>query len=192
MRRFVILHLGIGSVVILSCVALTTGCRGTNTFGDINCPSGSGYNSFTGMCQPNVEPPMVIILSLKVGAVAEPPYGNVLGFYQEGYGVPATLTAGGTVQFVAADATAPHTAAYLGAATSTAAPWPATCSASLACTSTSASPANTVISTPGFTTGTLATSQTSLVYVVPSPGFWMFGCHYHYDSMQMRTVIISE
>lgn len=77
----------------------------------------------------------------------------------------------------------PHTASELGSWTgsypSNPPPIPAT-----------PSPMGMDISVAGFTSGNLNGGQTSLNYVANVPGFYVFGCAYHYLSNNMRTVII--
>ena len=79
----------------------------------------------------------------------------------------------------------PHTAALLGDATKKRANWPKSFTGG-----TTASKAGTDISTTGFTTGTISAGSTSATYVANVPGFYMFGCLFHYVSHGMRTVII--
>ena len=119
---------------------------------------------------------------------ADARYGPVLGYF---LGTTSTtsqvvsLTAGVPVIFKNIDSI-PHTAAFLGNATSTSAPWPASFTGG----GTVASPAGTAIGATGFTTGSLNGGQSSAVYSTGGPGFYMFGCFYHYVSNKMRTVII--
>jgi len=115
-------------------------------------------------------------------------YGTVLGYFK---GKMSTLSqvvslrAGTKVQFANVDSFATHTASFLGNATATSAPWPASFSGGL-----TVSPAGTAIGTANFSTGPLGTGKTSLVYSSGMPGFYMIGCHYHYTSNKMRTIII--
>ncbi len=52
------------------------------------------------------------------------------------------------------------------------------------------SPKDTDISAAGFTTGLLNPGQTSRDYLANVPGMWVIGCAIHYNSDNMRTVII--
>jgi hypothetical protein len=117
-----------------------------------------------------------------------PKYGRVLGYFN-GKTSPDSeivqLSANTTVVFNNVDTFAPHTAAFLGKANRHTAPWPSTFTGG-----TVASPAGTVISTTGFTTGTLSAGGKSLKYNSGSPGFFMFGCMFHFVLDGMRTVII--
>jgi plastocyanin len=85
------------------------------------------------------------------------------------------------------DATKPHTASFLGDASSSGAAFPAHFNGS-----GNASPANSVISTANFSSGNLNSGSTSSQYNSGPPGFYMFGCAYHYDSFGMRTVVIVQ
>jgi len=115
-------------------------------------------------------------------------YGVVLGYFR---GVKSTvsqvvqLTANTRVIFMNVDASFPHTASFLGNATRNNAPFPPTFNGG-----STQSPAGTLINTPMFSTGPLSPGQHSLKYNSGPPGFYMFGCAFHYDSHGMRTVYI--
>jgi len=79
----------------------------------------------------------------------------------------------------------PHTVSFLGKATATHAPWPSSFNGSA-----TRSPAGTVISKVGFSTGPIYPGHVSLIYNTGVPGFYMVGCAFHYNSNHMRTVII--
>jgi len=119
-----------------------------------------------------------------------PNYGRVLGYFK---GKTSTIsqvvkvTAAEPIFFFNVDASAPHTASFLGNATRHSAPWPSSLNGS-----GTQSPAGTVISTPMFSTGTLNHGAKSLKYKTGSPGFFMFGCAFHYDLDGMRTVIVVQ
>jgi hypothetical protein len=115
-------------------------------------------------------------------------YGKVLGYFNGKTSTTSEivkLTASTHVVFYNVDASAPHTASFLGNATKQMAPWPPSFNGS-----SSQSPAGTVISTTNFSTGALQPGSHSLKYNSGSPGFFMFGCFFHYNSNGMRTVII--
>ena len=118
----------------------------------------------------------------------DPSYGFELGYFD---GTKSTtsqtvsLNSGESVRFQNVDSVLTHTASFLGDASQNSAPWPSTFDGS-----STQSPAGTVISTIGFSTGPLARGKSSLVYETGIPGFYMFGCAFHYDSNEMRTVII--
>jgi plastocyanin len=117
----------------------------------------------------------------------DPNYGFELG-YAHGHQTTQTetisLRMGESVKFRNVD-TEPHSAAFLGDATSNNAPWPGSFNGS-----TTTSPAGTAIGTTGWATGSLKPNTTSPIYETGLPGFYMIGCQYHYDTNQMRTVII--
>ncbi|HEY5095051.1 MAG TPA: hypothetical protein VII69_08055 [Candidatus Eremiobacteraceae bacterium] len=121
-------------------------------------------------------------------AKTSPKYGRILGYFNGKTSFTSEivqLTAATTVVFNNVDTVAPHTASFLGKATHSMAPWPSSFDGS----STQAA-AGTVISTPMFSTGPLSPGTKSLKYNSGSPGFFMFGCFYHYNLDGMRTVII--
>jgi plastocyanin len=123
----------------------------------------------------------------------DPNYGQVLGYFSSTGTINVnsqvvTVPAGAAITFENFDVVGfDHTASFLGDATQNNAPWPTPFNGS-----GTQSPAGTVINTPMFSTGPIDGGMTSLQYITPPPGFYMFGCFFHYDSNQMRTVIISQ
>lgn len=119
-------------------------------------------------------------------SIVDPNYGFELG-YAVGTGTQTqtiSLPAGETVRFRNLD-TIPHSAAFLGDATLNSAPWPPTFDGS-----TTQSPAGTAVGTSGWATGSLNPTVASPLYETGMPGFYMIGCQYHYNTNEMRTVII--
>ena len=118
----------------------------------------------------------------------DPNYGFELGYFlgtQSTVSQTPVLGAGETVQFQNVDPTLTHTASFLGDATSTSAPWPSTFDGSSA-----QSPAGTAIGTSGFSTGPLKPGKKSLLHETGLPGFYMIGCAFHYNSNEMRAVLV--
>ena len=116
----------------------------------------------------------------------DPNYGFELG-YALGKGTQTqtiSMAMGESVRFTNLD-TVPHSAAFLGDATQSSAPWPQSFDGS-----TKRSRAGTAIGTNGFATGSLDPGKSSPVYETGLPGFYMFGCQYHYNTNKMRTVLI--
>lgn len=119
-------------------------------------------------------------------SIMDPNYGFELG-YAVGSGTltqTISLSTGESVQFRNLD-TIPHSAAFLGNATANSAPWPGSFNGSM-----TKSPAGTGIGTTGWATGSLNPSKTSPIYETGLPGFYMIGCQYHYNTNEMRTVIV--
>jgi streptogramin lyase/plastocyanin len=116
----------------------------------------------------------------------DPNYGFELGYAIGNTTQTQTisLSAGESVQFRNLD-TIPHSAAFLGNATSNSAPWPGSFNGS-----TTKSPAGTAIGTTGWATGSLNPNKTSPIYETGLPGFYMIGCQYHYNTSEMRTVVV--
>jgi plastocyanin len=115
-------------------------------------------------------------------------YGRVLGYFKgttSHKSQVVSLLAGQKVSFSNVDTVAPHTASFLGKATSHGAHFPPTFNGSA-----NQSPAGTAIGTTNYSTGVLNPGQKSFVYTTGLPGFYMFGCAFHYDSDKMRTVIV--
>ena len=117
-----------------------------------------------------------------------PKYGAVQGYFKGKKSTTAqviTLSANTNVVFQSEDKSLPHTGSFLGDATKNSAPWPKTFTGS-----STASPAGTDIGTTSFSTGALSPGKKSAVYSTGAPGFYMFGCAFHYVLDGMRTVII--
>jgi plastocyanin len=120
--------------------------------------------------------------------ITDPTYGRIFGYFK---GTKAkkssvvTIPVGDTVVFDNVDTLEHHTADFLGDASAKGAKWPTDFNGS-----GTQSPAGTDISTAQFSTGTLETGQSSPVYTANVPGFYMFGCQYHYTSVGHRTIII--
>jgi plastocyanin len=123
----------------------------------------------------------------------DPNYGQVLGYFSSSgtlnvQSQVVTVPAGAVVTFKNFDLVGlQHTASFLGDATQNNAPWPSPFNGS-----GTQSPAGTIINTPMFSTGPIDGNKKSLKYLTPPPGFYMFGCFFHYDSNGMRTVIIAQ
>jgi plastocyanin len=115
-------------------------------------------------------------------------YGRILGYFNGKTSINSEIVkvaAATTIIFNSVDTLVPHTASFLGDATSQMAPWPAKFNGG-----STQSPAGTDIGTTNFSTGPLSPGAKSLKYNSGSPGFYMFGCFYHYNLDGMRTVII--
>jgi plastocyanin len=115
-------------------------------------------------------------------------YGRVIGYFKgrtNRNSQVVMVSPNINISFVNVDSSLPHTASFLGKATQTHAPWPATFNGS-----STASKAGTAIGTSRFSTGTINPGGHSLLYKSGVPGFYMIGCAFHYDSNGMRTVII--
>jgi hypothetical protein len=198
---------GAGVIAVLASSVAFAGCGGGGGGGGVaGClgyggGGGGGYGGGGGSCggggptptpAPSAQPVGVLLSGETPQSV--PTYGSVLGYFNgttpNGKGTDSNvvnLTANQNVQFVNLETTAsgiPHTASFLG-------PWsgsfPTNGPGSGA---TTASPAGTAISAPGFSTGSLNPGQASAVYNSGGPGVYVFGCFYHYKSNGMRTVII--
>jgi plastocyanin len=117
-------------------------------------------------------------------------YGKVLGYFKGTTSLKSQvvmLAASQNVVFENVDKELTHTASFLGDATKKAAPWPSSFNGS-----STQSTAGTAIGTTNFSTGPLEPGKSSLVYTTGSPGFYMIGCAFHYDSSGMRTVVIVQ
>jgi len=118
-----------------------------------------------------------------------PRYGQVLGYIKgttSKVSQVVVLGANQPVVFKNVDVIT-HTASFLGDASSKSAPWPSKFTGQEA-----ASKAGTAIGTTHFSSGPLNSMKTSLAYTTGAPGFYMFGCFFHYVGDGMRTVIIVE
>jgi len=117
-----------------------------------------------------------------------PRYGTVLGYFKGKTSMTSevvSLPSATAVRFFNVDPSLPHTASFLGDATSRMAPWPPQFNGS-----STKSPAGTAIGTPNFSTGTVFAGGHSALYNTGMPGFYMIGCAFHYNLYGFRTVII--
>jgi plastocyanin len=116
------------------------------------------------------------------------PYGKVLAYFKGTTSKKSkviTIPLGSTVVFQNVDSQLPHTGSLLGDAGKKSAPWPSSFDGS-----ETAAKAGSDISSTNFSTGVLSPGTSSLQYTANVPGFYMFGCFFHYDSAGMRDVII--
>ena len=117
-------------------------------------------------------------------------YGKILGYFK---GVKSkkthviTIKTGEQVVFMNVDPALEHTGSFLGDASAGGANWPSTFTGS-----STASPAGTDISTANFSTGAMSHGSSSATYAANVPGFYMFGCAFHYQSSGMRDIIIVQ
>lgn len=95
-------------------------------------------------------------------------------------GVSASTT--DTIQFVNLDVQ-PHTANELGT-------WTGAYPQVTPNPNKTPSPAGTDISSLKFTTGVINPGATSLGYIADVPGVYVLGCAFHYNSDNMRTIVI--
>ena len=117
-----------------------------------------------------------------------PTYGLVLGYFKgktSTLSQVVTLPASTPVVFFNVDTLHPHTASFLGDASMQGANWPSSFNGS-----STPSAAGTAIGTTNWSTGAMAPGGKSKKYSTGSPGFYMIGCAFHYNSNGMRTVII--
>jgi plastocyanin len=120
----------------------------------------------------------------------DPTYGAVRGYFagtSKKQSRVVTITTGETVVFTNVDKNISHTASLLGDASATKVKWPKTFKGSGI-----ASPAGTDISTHHFSTGNLMPGASSPAYAANVPGFYIFGCLYHYSSEEHRDIIIVQ
>ncbi len=173
-------------------LALTlAGCGGTNSMSSAASPSGQSVA------------PMVIdfngagLITKAVGVrltnektLNSKVYGKLLGYFN---GSKSTTTqvvvikVGSKVVFHSVDGGHQHTASFLGDASKTGANFPKSFNGS-----STQSPAGTDISTANFSTGTLNPNTNSLVYAANTPGYYMFGCAFHYGLFGMRDIIVVQ
>lgn len=119
----------------------------------------------------------------------DPTYQAVTGYFA---GTTVTgshvisLTASSTdvIEFANLDLQ-PHTATNLGA-------WSGAYPQVTPNPNKTASPANTDISDPRFTTGPINGGSTSAAYIADVPGVYVIGCAFHYNTNDMRTVVIVQ
>jgi len=190
------------AVLVAIATVAFAGCGGGGGAGTgLGCASygGGGGGSCVGNPVPKASPTadpsaqVVGILLSGENPVTVTTYGAVLGYAN---GTPSSpngsnvvnLTANQTVQFTNDEATSSgvaHTASSLGTWSGS---YPA---AGPTSAQQNASPAGTSLSTASFSSGVLNPGQMSAVYNSgASGGIYVFGCFFHYNSNNMRTVVI--
>jgi hypothetical protein len=125
--------------------------------------------------------PVTIDLNVALAACIDKTYTSVLGFsLDDAHSQVIKIPVNSNVVFAAMTG-GPHTADLLGSSFPATDTNPAT-----------ASPAGTDISSMNFSTGPLNTGSSSAVYHAGVTGIYFFGCHFHYNSNGMRTVLIVQ
>jgi plastocyanin len=177
----------------LLAAALISGCSGSASGPPaLSAPSAPQSVAFTddGFVNSISDTTAAVGIRLTGESSGKSKYGMVLGYFKGTKSTIShvvTLSAGQSVVFHNVDSFDPHTGSFLGDASASKAPWPKSFNGS-----STQSPANTDISTANFSTGSLNAGTSSLTYAANVPGFYMFGCFYHYNSFHMRDVIIVQ
>ena len=185
-------RLAIAVAVVLGCASTIAGCAGGSAYGAGFGSNGGGGGGTTD-CVTAIPPASTEIIGVNLtnptqDACDDTVYSFVKGYF--GGGVIATSQvisvthSTSIIQFTNLDIQ-PHTAASLG-------PWSGSYPSSGPSAAATPSPKNTDISATGFTTGNIDPGTSSKNYVANVPGFYIIGCAYHYNSDNMRTVIIVQ
>jgi hypothetical protein len=186
-------RLAVVGALVLALASTIAGCAGGATYPAGFGKSGGGGGGGTSNCVTAIPPAGTEIIGINLtnpnqAACDDTTYSSVKAYF--GGGVVTTsqvisvTRSTSIIQFTNLDIQ-PHTAASLG-------PWSGSYPANGPNAAATPSPKNTDISAPGFTTGNLDPSATSKNYVANVPGFYIIGCAYHYNSDNMRTVIIVQ
>lgn len=180
-----------GAVAAIALAGLIAGC-GSGYGGGGNGGAGCGIY---GTCPTNppagpvdcsslaAGPNVTVDLNLSLATCNDKTYANVLGFsLDNAHSQVVKIPVGSNVQFMASVGY-PHTADLLGTAGFPGSDTnPATASA-----------AGADISSANFSTGALnSNGAMSAVYKANVVGIYYFGCHFHYMSNNMRTVVIVQ
>ena len=179
-------------VSLLLTAALLAGCSGTGSAPSTPSPGSGSVPMSIGFTEDGfVRPDATFTVGVRLSgekSLTTKKYGALLGYFKGAKSAKTkvvTIPLGSSVVFDNVDTSRPHTGSFLGDASKTGADWPASFDGS-----STQSSAGTDISTASFSTGTLSPGTTSLTYAASVPGFYMFGCAFHYDSNGMRDVII--
>jgi hypothetical protein len=154
-------------------------------------PSPSPSSSPSDCAQPIAPAATEMIgVDLSINYCTDSTYQAVIGYFvgwtapNAGEVITITHSSIDHVQFKNVD-NQPHTAADLG-------PWTGSYPPNGPDPAATPSPKGTDISATGFTAGNLNPGQKSRPYIADVPGVYIFGCAYHYNSNNMRTVIIVQ
>ena len=185
----------------LTCAALLAGCSGgaSSTTGPLSssslAPLSVSQRQATlpaSLAQPDATTQKIGIRLTGEKAHNNKIYGPVLGYFNGWVNKTmrsqiVVVNAGQNVVFKSIDTALPHTASFLGDASSSSAPWPVSFTGSA-----TQSPAGTSIESTNFSTGTVSAGSKSLTYTTGVPGFYMFGCAFHYVTHTMRTIVVVQ
>jgi len=187
--------LGFALAVAIVAAATFAGCAGGSTYGaGFGQNNGGGGGGGTTDCVTAIAPAGTEIIGINLTNPTQDACDDTTFSFVKAYFGGATVTTSqvisvthsstDVIQFTNLDIQ-PHTAASLGA-------WSGSYPGTGPDPAATASPKNTDISAPGFTTGNLDPATTSKNYVANVPGMYVIGCAYHYQSDSMRTVIIVQ
>ncbi len=185
---------GFGYPLLAAGLLAIAGCGGTAALPHANAMSNgmSGRDAvMMGVDSDAIQPASAEEVGIRLNgesSFSSKHYGVVLGYFRGIKSLTSQvvdLTADTSVVFMNEDSSFPHTASFLGDATKNGASFPPTFTGS-----GTQSKAGTAINTKNFSTGTLSPGMKSLKYNTGAPGFYMFGCFFHYVSHGMRTVYI--
>jgi plastocyanin len=150
-------------------------------------PSGGGTSCIVAIAPAAVETIGVNLTNPNQAACVDSTYQDVKAYFggstvTTSQVISVTHSSTNSIQFTNLDFQ-PHTAASLGV-------WSGSYPSNGPNPAATPSPKGTDISAPGFTTGNLDPGKNSKKYAANVPGFYIIGCAYHYNSDNMRTVII--
>ena len=184
-------RLGAGIVSLIAALAIAA-CGGGSSYGGGGGGGGGGGCGIYQVC-PSPSPSagaqdcsvapagnVTIDLDLGLASCNDKTYSTVLGFSTDNAHSQVIKVVSGSMVTFTATALGPHTDDELGTGG-----FPKS-DTNLA----TASAAGTDISAATFSTGTLNDGQSSMAYPAAMVGIYYFGCHFHYSSNHMRTVII--
>ena len=175
LRKFHNVHRLFAAAAAVAMVAALAGCGGGGGGGGYHGGGGGGGGGAAN----------TVDMSLGITQTNDATYGLILGYNTSGAtAAVVNLTSPTTVQFKNTDAGTPHTASNLGSWNGT---WPPSYNNA---TGLSASASGTDISSGSFSTGMTNAGATSSSYNANTPGMYVIGCYYHYNSNMMRDVII--
>jgi len=149
---------------------------------------GGGQNCIVAIAPANVQMVGINLFSPAQSACDDKTYQAVTGYFGGSTVTNSqviSVTHSGTdfIQFVNLDSQSPHTAADVGT-------WNGSYPNVSLNPAATPSPTGSDISAPGFTAGNINPGSKSRKYAANVPGMYIFGCAYHYQSNNMRTVII--
>lgn len=171
----------LAAATMLASAALA-GCAGGVPF-----PAAAPQNCVVAIAPATTETIGVNLTNPVQNACTDPTYQAVKGYFSGGtvrasQVMSVTASAGDSIVFSNIDIQ-PHTANDLGV-------WTGAFPQVTPNPNKTPSPAGTDISNPKFTTGAINPGSTSLAYVADVPGVYVIGCAFHYNSDDMRTVVI--
>lgn len=180
------------ALVLSIATSAILGCSGTSASGAASNVLPTGFSKSIGIDDTaflRATGTVVVVMNETLLKETDPTYGKIFAYARGTKTKKSQIVhalVGQNIVFQVTDPKHMHSAALLGAASGTGAPWPASFDGSKA-----ASAPGEAIGTPGWATGPILLGASSATYSTGAAGYYMIGCQYHYR-YGMRTIVIVQ